>query len=585
MKLHETIKNFYIRKLRPIFSVEVLGQNGRWNSVKSFNITEKQFFYRVKTENTELLCTENHILIDENDEEVLAVKALNKKIKTVNGVEKVIAVQKTDIYDNAYDLSLAENTDHLYYADKMLSHNCVICDEFAFLQKNLADKLFTSMFPVISSSKNGKFIIVSTPNGTDNLYYDIWQKANSKDKGKNLDGWKAFTMWWWQVPGHDEAWKARQIEAIGATRFAQEFNNEFLANSTSRKLIADDIIEKYRMRLSDYRNRGVKPKTQRVVSEREDRLYEFEMWHEFDPKRAYLASCDIAEGIGGDASVLYVWDVTETRNIRMCAKFSSNRVSLVEFAYICSKILPVYGNPFLFGERNGLSAGFMDSLRITYGYQNIACESKNGEAGIYSHVSVKLRACLWAREMMTTDGFGFTIYDKDLVDEMSVFVKRDGSRGQKSDKTMYAALPPAHDDHIMSFIWACWGLSQELVDKYFVVADRFTNLYEQIMPKIVQPLNAYDPATLRRITDDPIYQDFLDFKEKLTKRCRELGAQFDRTDEDDSFRYGGNAPDPYFGGYGEAEWGSPWDARPVRQNADPRTQSCSPNNMMPSYFI
>lgn len=88
------------------------------------------------------------------------------------------------------------------------------------MQRNLADKLFTSMFPVISSSKNGKFIIVSTPNGTNNLYYEIWQKANSKDKLKNLDGWKAFTMWWWQVPGHNEAWKKRQIEAIGAQRFA-----------------------------------------------------------------------------------------------------------------------------------------------------------------------------------------------------------------------------------------------------------------------------------------------------------------------------------------------------------------------------
>jgi len=59
-------------------------------------------------------------------------------------------------------------------AARGFSMNVVICDEFAFLQKNIADKLFTSMYPTISSSKNGKFIIVSTPNGTDNLYYDIW---------------------------------------------------------------------------------------------------------------------------------------------------------------------------------------------------------------------------------------------------------------------------------------------------------------------------------------------------------------------------------------------------------------------------
>ena len=116
-------------------------------------------------------------------------------------------------------------------AARGFSCNCVICDEFAFLQKNLADKLFTSMYPTISSSKNGRFIIVSTPNGTDNLYYDIWQQANSKDKNKNLDEWKPFEMYWWQVPGHDEKWKQQQIAAIGEQRFAQEFNNEFLASS------------------------------------------------------------------------------------------------------------------------------------------------------------------------------------------------------------------------------------------------------------------------------------------------------------------------------------------------------------------
>lgn len=208
------------------------------------------------------------------------------------------------------------------------------------------------------------------------------------------------------------------------------------------------------------------------------------MWHEFDPKHTYIASCDIAEGIGNDASVLYIWDVTDLRNIKMCAKFSSNIVSLVEFAYVCSKILPLYGNPYLFGERNGLSAGFMDALRITYKYPNIACESKNGEAGIYSHVQVKIKACLWARDMMTTDGFGFTIYDKELIDEMSVFVKKDGKNG-KNGNTAYAAISPAHDDHIMTLIWACWGLSQELVDKYFIVCETFTNIYEQIMPRLL----------------------------------------------------------------------------------------------------
>ena len=356
------------------------------------------------------------------------------------------------------------------------SANIVIMDEAAFVPNNIASRVFESIYPVISSSKTSQFIMVSTPNGADpnNLYYDIWQKANEKIGGKNSEGWQAFRIDWWDVPGRDEAWKNNTIASIGQRRFAQEFGNEFLSNVSTKKLIDDDVIEKFRMKLSEYKAKGIEPQTQRIVSENQNRLYEFKMWHAFDQKRTYCASADIAEGVGGDASVLYVWDVTDTSRIKLCAKFASNRVSLTEFAYICSKILALYGNPYLFAERNGLSAGMIDALRITYGYQNIACESKNGEAGVYSHVSVKLKSCLWAREMLTTEGFGFIAYDKDLIDEMSTFVKKDG----KSDKTMYAAISPAHDDHIMAFVWLCYALQTDIVDKYFIVTQHFRSIFD-----------------------------------------------------------------------------------------------------------
>ena len=69
------------------------------------------------------------------------------------------------------------------------SMNVLILDEFSFLPKNIEDKLFASVYPVISQDPNGKIIIVSTPNGKNNLFYKIWSQAKSKDKTKNVDGW------------------------------------------------------------------------------------------------------------------------------------------------------------------------------------------------------------------------------------------------------------------------------------------------------------------------------------------------------------------------------------------------------------
>lgn len=77
------------------------------------------------------------------------------------------------------------------------SCSCLILDEFSFVPNNIADALFAAVYPVVSAAKNGKVIIVSTPNGKHNLYYDLWKKANNKDDPDNVDGWKPFMMYWW----------------------------------------------------------------------------------------------------------------------------------------------------------------------------------------------------------------------------------------------------------------------------------------------------------------------------------------------------------------------------------------------------
>jgi hypothetical protein len=291
-------------------------------------------------------------------------------------------------------------------------------------------------------------------------------------------------MYWWQVPGHDEIWKKKQIAAIGEVRFAQEFNNEFLTSATNRKLIPDDILDRYKTKLQELKVKNPEfyaGKSQKIVSEDQKKVFEFKMWHEFDPKRTYMASADISEGYGGDDSVLYIWDITDLREITMCAMFASNYVSLVEFAYIAHRMLSLYNNPYLCCERNGVSGGMIDSLRITYGYQNVVSEGKNGEFGVFSHVTTKGKACLWARDMMSTEGFGFNIYDKELLEEMTTFCKKD----TKGVHLVYCALPGQHDDHVMAFIWGCYMLMNEIIEKYYIVCKTFTstlgNIYSQLV--------------------------------------------------------------------------------------------------------
>ena len=311
-------------------------------------------------------------------------------------------------------------------ASRGFSANVVIIDEMAFIPKNIIDEFFASVMPVISSSKNSKAIVVSTPNGTSGLYYEIWQQANSANRTANKEGWTPFRIDWWEVPNRDEDWKQKQIASIGMERWRQEFCNEFLAGTSNHKLIPDDITEKYRMKLAEYKlNKLQTGKFMNVNSDDGNKIYTFTMWHEFIPGHAYIASSDIAEGTGGDSSVLYIFDITDLRNITLCAMYDSESTSLIEFAFITTRILKLYNNPFYVCESNGVGAGFLETLRVTYGYQNIVREGKDGKFGINSHVQTKGKACLWLREMFTTEGIGWTLYDRHLIDEFGTFVKKD----------------------------------------------------------------------------------------------------------------------------------------------------------------
>ena len=150
MLLHESIKRLY-SKIINVIGIEVLSDTG-WQEITSLNISKPQKLIKIEDGvGNSLVCTPDHILICYSGEECFAKDSLGKQIKTSSG--STVITRITDAGENeTYDLSLAENSSHTYFANDFLSHNCVILDEFAFLNKNVADKLFTSMYPVISSS-------------------------------------------------------------------------------------------------------------------------------------------------------------------------------------------------------------------------------------------------------------------------------------------------------------------------------------------------------------------------------------------------------------------------------------------------
>jgi len=95
-----------------------------WSDISAIGKTIEYEEWILKTEmGLKLICADTHIVFDEFDNEVF-VKDLEKGdiIKTKNGMDQILSVEKTDKKSNMYDLQLNDKN-HRFYTGDILSHN------------------------------------------------------------------------------------------------------------------------------------------------------------------------------------------------------------------------------------------------------------------------------------------------------------------------------------------------------------------------------------------------------------------------------------------------------------------------------
>ena len=113
-----------------------------------------------------------------------------------------------------------------------MSISLLYCDEFAFVQPNIAEEFWTSISPTLATG--GRAIITSTPNSDEDTFATIWKQAeqkfdefgNESDLGTN--GFHAFRAHWNEHPDRDETWMKDEVGRIGEEKFRREYGCEFL---------------------------------------------------------------------------------------------------------------------------------------------------------------------------------------------------------------------------------------------------------------------------------------------------------------------------------------------------------------------
>lgn len=182
-------------------------------------------------------------------------------------------------------------------------HNLYL-DEFAHVHPTIVNSFYENVYPTLSASKISRINITSTPNGF-NKFFEIYADAE-----KGLNEYKATRIDWWQHPDRDDAWYKRELGNLGSEdAFNRQYGNEF--TSSSSLLLSPGTMKNIR--------KNAKKFIWHDIEEFENAHIDTEGFLSFHPgfdieeagneEKYYLFTVDIAEGNGGDYSVINMFEV------------------------------------------------------------------------------------------------------------------------------------------------------------------------------------------------------------------------------------------------------------------------------------
>lgn len=316
------------------------------------------------------------------------------------------------------------------------SFSLVFLDEFAFVQHNIANDFFKSVYPTISSGQETKMIIVSTPKGM-NHFYKMWVEAEEQ-----RSNFKTLAVDWWETPGRDSDWKIQQVANTSEEDFNQEFACEFLGSTNT--LVNVNILRNLAFTNPTFQKNG------------------FDQYGEINPDHQYVVTVDTSRGVGLDNSAFVVVDIT-TVPYRVVAKFKDSLISPLLYPELIYNVATNYNEAFVLVEINDIGEQIANILANDLEYENLFITNVKGRAGqvigggfssnrqlgVRTTKQVKRIGCSTLKDLV--EDKKIIIEDFDIIEEMSNFINK---------KDSYQADEGYHDDLVMCLVLFSWLIRQ-----------------------------------------------------------------------------------------------------------------------------
>lgn len=337
--------------------------------------------------------------------------------------------QKTGVtFDNGSRITISATTPDAFRGETL---NLLICDEFAFVHRNMAKDFWAANYPTISASRQSKVIVISTPNGLGNLFHQLYMKS---EKGENE--FVNTRVTWRNVPGRDIEWAKRELANMGSKqRFLQEHEVEFLGSASTviDPDILADIITKYKTPIQ------------------KDLENHLSVYEKPEKDAVYTIGVDTAKGTGENYSAIQILKIKSMNPIKLIqvATYMHNGIDVYRFAQIVNRLGYYYNHAYLMVENNAEGSTVVN--RLWWDYENdhlVNSGSKAKELGVRATKVTKVKAVLLMKRLIE-DG-SLEIYDEETLTQLTTFIEENGK---------FFGEP--YDDLISALYWACYIFGME----------------------------------------------------------------------------------------------------------------------------
>ena len=311
-----------------------------------------------------------------------------------------------------------------------MSISLLYCDEFAFVQPNIADEFWTSISPTLATG--GRAIITSTPNSDEDTFATIWKQAEQKfdeygnEQNVGINGFHSFTCHWNEHPDRDDKWRDEEIGRIGEERFRREYGCEFL-------VFDETLISSLYLATME----GDSP----MINMGQTRWYK-----KPTNQYTYAVALDPSMGTGGDYAAIQVYELPSYEQV---AEWQHNTTAIPGqirvLADICKYIESEIQSPnqiYWSVENNGLGEAALIVIN-DFGEENIPGlfvsepirkgHVRKFRKGFNTTHSTKVTACSRLKTMIENDKM--RIHSKALISELKNYVATGSSYQAKLGQT------------------------------------------------------------------------------------------------------------------------------------------------------